>query len=130
MKYYLTAIAALLALAVFSCSSVPQDVPENLTKDELIQMAQTAYDGGNTAASQYYYRTIIERFGEDKSTYIAARFEIAHIYIKDKDWNAARPILNEIIEIYDVQDSASYLPMEYKKLAIIDWKKLPENSAL
>ena len=71
-----------------------------------------------------------ERFGDDLGTRIAALFEIALMKIKDEKWDDARPILNEIIAYFDTPDSALTLPQEYKKLAIIDWKKLPENSAL
>ena len=123
-------LAALLIIISFSCYSVPKSVPENLSKEELIQLAQDAYDEGNEKASVFYYETIIERFGEDLGTRIAAMFEIAHIQIKAKKWDEARPILNEIIAYFDAPDSALTLPQEYKKLAIIDWKKLPENSAL
>ena len=130
MKHISAILAAFLVVICFSCYSVPKSVPEDLTKEELTQLAQNAYDEGNEKASEFYYNTIIERFGDDLGTRIAALFEIAHMKIKDEKWDDARPILNEIIAYFDTPDSALTLPQEYKKLAIIDWKKLPENSAL
>ncbi|MCR4714170.1 MAG: hypothetical protein K5751_07280 [Treponemataceae bacterium] len=130
MKHISAVLAALLIIISFSCYSVPKSVPEDLTKEELIQLAQDAYDDGNEKASIFYYQTIIERFGEDIGTRITAMFEIAHIYTKAQKWDEARPILEEIIAYFDTPDSALTLPQAYKKLAIIDWKKLPENSAL
>ena len=130
MKHISVILAALLVLITFSCYSVPKSVPENLTKEELIQLAQNSYEEGNEKASEFYYNTIIERFKDDLGTLIAAKFEIAHMKIKNKKWDEARPLLEEIIAYFDAPDSALTLPQEYKKLAIIDWKKLPENSAL
>lgn len=130
MKHISAVLAAFLIIISFSCYSVPKSVPENLSKEELVQLAQDAYDDGNEKASEFYYNTIIERFGDDLGTRIAALFEIAHMKIKSKKWDDARPILEEIIAYFDAPDSALTLPQEYKKLAIIDWKKLPENSAL
>ena len=130
MKHISAVLAAFLILTCFSCYSVPDSVPENLSKEELTQLAQDAYDEGNEKASEFYYNTIIERFGDDLGTRLAALFEIAHMRIKYETWDAARPILEEIIAYFDAPESALTLPQEYKKLAIIDWKKLPENSAL
>ena len=130
MKHISAVLAVLLIFLTFACYSVPTNVPEDLSKEELTQLAQNAYDEGNVKASEYYYNTIIERFGDDLGSRIAAMFEIAHIKIKDEKWDEARPMLEEIIAYFDTPDSALTLPQEYKKLAIIDWKKLPENSAL
>ncbi|MCR4939304.1 MAG: hypothetical protein K5930_04240 [Treponemataceae bacterium] len=130
MKHITAVIAALFIIITFSCYSVPKSVPEELTKEEIIQLAQASYDEGNEKASEFYYRTVIDRFGDDTSVRIAALFEIAHIKVKDENWDEARPILEEIIAYYDIPDSELTLPQEYKKLAIIDWKKLPENTGL
>ena len=130
MKHISAVLVAILIIISFSCYSVPKSVSEDLSKEELIQLAQNSYDEGNVKASEFYYNTIIERFGDDLGTRIAAQFEIAHIKVKEKKWNEARPLLEEIIAYFDAPDSALTLPQEYKKLAIIDWKKLPENSAL
>ncbi len=130
MKHFAIIFIALFAIITFSCYTVPESVSEALSKEELVQLAQDAYDSGNIKASEFYYNTIIERFSDDIGARIAAMFEIAHIKIKDKNWDEARPLLEEIISYFDAPDSALTLPQEYKKLAIIDWKKLPENSAL
>ena len=121
-KLSLILLAAAAILLFTSCQSVPTDVPENLTKADLIQLAQDSYDGGNTAASKYYYELIIERFPDDPSAYIIAKFEIAHLYVKDKDYKSAQPLLEEIVSFYENPEIAATLP-EYLKLAKIDLAK-------
>ncbi len=120
-----TTLILLLAAAILlfaSCQSVPTEAPEDLTKADLIQLAQDSYDEGNDAAAKFYYELIIERFSTDPSAYIVAKFEIAHMYVKDKDYKTARPLLEEIVGCYDDPEIAAALP-EYLKLAKIDLAK-------
>lgn len=118
-----TLILLIAALFLFtSCQSIPKDVPEDLTKADLIQLAQDSYEEGNKAAAQYYYELIIERFGDDPTARIVAQFEIAHLHIKAGDYDEAKPMLEEIIAAYDDPAVASAIP-EYLKLAKIDLAK-------
>lgn len=122
-----TVLILLLTTAIIllsaSCQSVPTDVPEDLTKADLIQLAQDSYDNGNKAAAKYYYELIIERYGDDDSSRIVAQFEIAHILIKDGDTDKARPMLEEIITDFDNNPELAYIIPEYLKLAKIDLEK-------
>lgn len=116
-------LTAALIMLFTSCQTVPTEVPENLTKADLIQLAQDSYEAGNTNAAEFYYEVILERFEDDVSAQIVAKFEIAHLHIKEKDYKTARPILEEIIECFDSNEELLYTLPEYLKLARIDLAK-------
>lgn len=123
-KTFITSIIVLFVLlAFFGCQSVPKDIPLDATEAELTKLAQTAYDNGNTKAAMVYYETIIERFGANIESLIIAKFELAHLLVKEKKYDEAKPILEEIIGFYS--DEYNTLPPEYKKLAEIDLAKIP-----
>ena len=123
-KTIITSILVLFSiLAFFGCQSVPTDIPLDATEAELTKLAQAAYDNGNTKAATIYYETIIERFGDNTSSLIAAKFELAHILVKEKKYEEAKPLLEEIIGFY-TDDFSRILPPEYKKLAQIDLAKI------
>ena len=128
MKHSRFIITTILAstLIFSSCSSTPKEVPEDLTVQELIQDAQNAYENGKDKEAIYYYNLIIEKYGNDSNAYVIAKYEIAHIYIKKHKYQLAEPILEEIITIYK-NTSAGILPGAYYKLALSDYKKIPEN---
>lgn len=117
------AMAALVCTAV-SCTSVPSEIPEELTAREIVQYAQTAYDDGNTKIAEKYYRALLERYGSDMNYYIEAKFEIAHLYIKKKQYDQAEPLLREILDIYANSMPGQY-PSSFKKLAELDYAKIP-----
>lgn len=125
-KYFYILFLLATGLIVSSCYSVPKDIPANLSADELILLAQTSYDEGNTKAAQAYYETIIIRYGDNKSLLVEAEYEIAHMKVKKKKWSQAIPDLQRILSYYDEEDGLN-LPQEYKKLAQIDFAKIPEH---
>lgn len=133
MKNMVKIIATLLfsVTLLASCSSfggIPkEEPPTDLEPNEIIQLAQNAYEKGNNKASKYYYNILLKRFGEYPSYYVIGRFEIAHIAIKNKEYETAVPMLEEVIEIYELVPP-EYLPPSYKKLAEIDLEKVPEQT--
>ena len=66
----------------------------------------------------------IEQYGDDTDTYIEAKYELAHLYIKTKRYDKAYDNLSEILELYDYAIAGS-LPAAYKKLAQIEMDKIP-----
>ena len=56
--------------------------------------------------------------------YIEAKFEIAHLYIKKKQYDQAEPLLREILDIYANSMPGQY-PSSFKKLAELDYAKIP-----
>ncbi len=110
------------AFAAVSCKSAEVVVPDD--DREIVQMAQTAYDSGNKKLAEFYYQELIRKYGDDPSIYIEGRYELAHMYVKDKAYAKAVPMLDEILAIYDNVPPGS-LPGEYRKLAQKDLDKIP-----
>lgn len=126
--YFLGACIALAFLAA-GCQSVPKDIPEALTADELVNLAQASYDKGNVKAAQAYYETIIIRYGSQMDKLVEAEYEIAHLKVKQKKWQQAIPDLQRIISYYET-DTTGSLPPAFKKLAELDMAKIPEKELI
>lgn len=119
-------LTGVFALTMISCRTV-KDIPEDLTAPQLLQRGQSYADMSDYKTAEAYYLETIERYGDDTNTYIEARYELAHLYLKMKNYEKARAVLEEIIELYDYAPTGS-LPAAYKKLALIDLEKLPNRS--
>lgn len=115
----------LAVIFVASCASIPKEIPLELSAKELNQKAQECTAAENYAGAEVYYKTLIQRFGMDTSVLIPAEFELAHVYIKQKKYDKAKPVLERVLSYYEV-DTGS-LPREYKKLAQIDLDKIPQE---
>jgi len=126
MKKELIILSAIfLTVAVTSCTTI-KEVPEGLSSAQLIQQGQNAYGISDFKAAQMYYAAVIERFGEDTATYVEAKYELGHLFLKTKDYKKAYAAFSEILEIYDSTANGS-LPASYRKLAQIGIDKIPEN---
>ena len=110
-------------MCLCSCMTAPKNIPENATVEELTLLGQQSLDVSNYKAAEVYYSTIIKRFGSDMTTLVAAEYEIAHIRVKQKEWDEAKEMLERIVSYYDGEETA--LPPHYKKLALIDLDKIP-----
>ena len=117
------ALAGALALTAVSCRTV-KDIPEDLTAPQLLQRGQSCYDNADYKSAEVYYKTTIDRYGDDTNTYIEAKYELAHLYVKRKNYEKAKAALDEILELYDYAPAGS-LPPAYKKLAQIEMAKIP-----
>ena len=122
---------SVLALVIFgiftSCTSIPKEIPLELSAKELNQKAQEYTASEKYAGAEVYYQTLIQRYGMDISVLIPAEFELAHVYIKQKKYDKAKPLLEKVLSYYEV--GATNLPREYKKLAQIDLAKIPQEDA-
>ncbi len=110
---------------VTGCKTL-KEVPQDLSAAQLIQQGQNSYGSGDYKAAQMYYNAVIDRFGDDTSTYIEARYELGHLYLKTKDYKRAYSAFTEILEFYDSAIGTT-IPAAYKKLAQIGIQKIPEN---
>lgn len=124
---FIIAVSALLAAAVVlslsSCKTVTE-IPDDLSAAQLIQLGQDAYGNAQYKNAEIYYRTVISRFGMDNSIYIEARYELGHLYIKEKKYDAAYKSLKEIVDLY-ASTTPGTLPGAYNKLAQIEMAKIP-----
>lgn len=120
-------IVSIAIAALFSaCSTVPKDIPEELTAQELIQKGQTEFENGRYKASLAYYNAVAERYADSPPVYLEASYEIGHLYMKQKKYSKAEPILREIIAIYENAQPGT-LPGSYYKLARLEMDKLNEK---
>ena len=126
--YFFGACIALVFLAA-GCQSAPKDIPEDLTAEELINLAQASYDQGNVKAAQAYYETIIIRYGHQMDKLVEAEYEIAHLKVKEKKWQQAIPDLQRILSYYE-SDVDGTLPPAFRKLVEIDMAKIPERELI
>jgi len=122
----LLSIIALAGFVLTGCQTV-KEIPEGLTAPQLLQRGQSYYDNADYKNAEACYLATIDRFGDNTDTYIEAKYELAHLYVKTKNYDKARAALEEILEIYDYA-MAGTLPAAYKKLAQIDLEKLPNRS--
>lgn len=100
-RRYLSFIALPL-LILFGCSTVPSEIDPDLSKAELIQLAQEAVDAENDDAAIAYYNAIVERFSEDLSALATARYEIAFLHYKRNEMEVARSGFQELLAMYEM----------------------------
>ena len=113
------------ALLFFSCRTI-KDIPEDLTSTQLIQLGQNAYGSAQYKNAETYYKTVIARYGIDSSVYVEARYELGHLYLKQKKYAAAYASFKEILDMY-ASTTPGVLPGAYNKLAEIGMKRIPKN---
>jgi outer membrane protein assembly factor BamD (BamD/ComL family) len=122
--------AGVLFLLIFTlaCASVPkeEDIPEELSVEELTLEAQNSFDKGNIRAAQVYYQTILRRFSSEPAVVMAAEYELSHIKIKQKKWNEALVMIDALLAQYE-DDTFHQLHPSYRKLLEQDRKKIPKN---
>ena len=111
------------ALTFNSCACAKVEVPYEATDREIIQMAQNEYDSGHADRALQCYETLLMRYGNNTAVYVEGRYEIAHIYLKQKKYDLCEEILTEIIEIYE-GSAPGTLPGAYHKLAENDLAKI------
>lgn len=122
-KTAIAIIIAGLALTFTGCNST-KEIPDNLTAPQLLQRGQSSLDSSDYKAAEKYFLKTIELYGNDTNTYIEAKYELAHLYIKTKRYEKAYSNLTEILELYDYAVTGT-LPPAYKKLAQIEMDKIP-----
>ena len=119
-------VLAAAALTFTSCQSV-KDIPEDLTAPQLLQRGQSYADNADYKNAEACYLATFDRYGDNTDTYIESKYELAHLYIKKRNYEKARPVLEEILELYDYA-TVGTLPAAYKKLAQMDLEKISNRS--
>lgn len=126
MKKILSLTVIISAIIFASCKSHEISVPSEATHLEIVQMAQTAFDKGKKKDALAYYEILIQRYGMDSAIYVEGKYEIAHIYLKQRKYKDAEKILLELKDIYD-SSTPGMLPGAYRKMAMTDLKKVQEQ---
>ena len=112
-KTTLFALCVLLvsALALPGCSSGPPIIPEDLSVLQFFQRAQEETENREWENALYYYKTFIERNPDDIPNITAARYEIAFILYKQKDYGNAAKDFREILDFYETTDLPLSFPL-------------------
>lgn len=97
------AIAALAALLIVGCATVPTEIAEDLSQAELIQLAQESADQENWEAAQAYYQAVLDRYSKDRAATATAIYEIAFIDYKRGDLAAAQSGFERLLGMYDFE---------------------------
>lgn len=114
-----------LIFTTTSCKSTAK-IPDNATYTQLIQMGQDAMESSNYIASEQYFNTVIKRYGMDTNIYIEAKYELGHLFLRQKKYEQAYACFTEIKEIYENAEFGS-LQTSYKKLCDICISQIPEK---
>lgn len=118
-------IISVLTLTLTACQTPLVPVEEDLTAKQLIQKGQDSYDMANYPQALRYYNAVLERFAEnDLALYVEAKYEIGHIYMKQKKYDFAKSIFDEILDIYS-KVTPGEIPAAYQKLSQIGLEKIP-----
>lgn len=124
--YSIVAVCALCALS--SCASNQVEIPMELTAQELIQKGQDEFESKDYKNALRYYNAVTERYSDSLPVYVEASYEIGHIYMKQKKYEQAKAIFDEIIGIYS-NTAPGEVPGAYEKLSKLELAKIPANKA-
>lgn len=100
----------LSATALTGCESTPEEIPPDLSRMEMFQRAQEAADRNQWNLALRYYREFSRRFPEDRGAIMEARYEIAFISYKQKNYDEAREGFEAIIAAYEDEEARQGLP--------------------
>lgn len=116
---------AFIAIAAFtSCASNKAVVTDDLSYSQLIQKGQDASANEDYQLANKYFIACIDIYGADLKCYVETRYELATNNLKQKKYQIAKTMFNEIIEIYDRPDATYQVQPKFKKLAKIQLDKI------
>ncbi|MBP3708797.1 MAG: tetratricopeptide repeat protein [Treponema sp.] len=121
----LTLCMVFFAVLFLSCRTV-KDIPDDLSAAQLIQLGQNAYGNAQYKNSEIYYHTVISRYGTDTSIYVEAKYELGHLYMKQKKYDKAYAAFKELLTLYE-STQPGVLPGAFNKLSQIEMVKIPEK---
>ena len=125
MKRIITFAAVVAAATLFiSCRTI-KEIPEEKTAAQIIQLGQNCIGVSDYKSAVFCYETAIERYGSNPAIYVEAKYELAHTYLRQKKYDKAYEIFNELLDLYDKYGTA--LPGAYKKLCNIGLSQIPEK---
>lgn len=108
-----------------SCASNQAEIPAELTAQELIQKGQDRFESKDYKNALRYYNAVTERYADSLPVYVEASYEIGHIYMKQKKYEQASAVFNEIIDLYS-KTSPGEVPGAYEKLSKLELAKIPQ----
>ena len=97
-------------LLIWSCNTAPKPIPDDISPDNLLQMAQeSVVTDKNDEHAIYYYKEFIKRFPDLIQKTIEAEYEIAFITYSRGDYEEAKKLF-EIVKSKYEGENAEVLP--------------------
>ena len=121
---FLTLIVS-ISLIFVSCNTLPTDTPDDISPEDMMIKAQQHTDANKTAAAEMLYNRLLDEYGSDTNYRVIGEYEIAHIKLKAKKYAEAKPLYEDIINIYET--TYETLPGKYLVLARNDLERLNEE---
>ena len=109
-KNIIALLTAVIALFLISCRSANETLEPDLLPAEIFQLAQEAADSGRYNQALRYYQTFQERYPEEVERNLWASYEIAFLYYKLGEYDRAVELFDELIALYDTEESAVMIP--------------------
>lgn len=116
----------IVLVSLIGCKSTEIVIPEDLSASQLIQRGQDAAANNKFEEADKYYVATIDRYGQDLKCYVEARYELAHSFTKQKRYDEAKTMFNEIISIFEQPNAIYQVQPKYKKLAQIGLATIEE----
>lgn len=113
----------------FACKSAPVELTDDLTFAQLIQRGQDAVSLADYKAADQYFVACLDRYGESLKCYVEARYELATSNLKQKKYDMAKTMFNEILTIFDKPEAMYQVQPKFKKLAKIQLEKIEKIEA-
>jgi outer membrane protein assembly factor BamD (BamD/ComL family) len=108
----------LFVLGLGACATVPEDISEEMSAEELVQKAQEASDRNRYNVALQYYEALLARNQTNYDWILTAEYEIAFIHYKQKKYGEAREELTALLLRYESPD-AELLPQQFRRLCNI-----------
>lgn len=120
-------IALSAVLLITACQTVPEQIPEDLSKQEFFQRAQEYMDDLNWDAAMYYLEEFKLRFPEDDGNIAAADYQLALIHYKLDRFEQAEQGFTDILARYESAEDPAVLPQWVEVLSRKLLNKIEES---
>ncbi|MCG8477934.1 MAG: tetratricopeptide repeat protein [Spirochaetales bacterium] len=125
------ALAAGVAACTIACRTVPEEIPEGLSRMEMFQRAQEAVEVERWETALRYYEEFIRRFPDERGAIVEAEYEIAFIAYKQEQYRESIELFEAILQKYE-EDETGLLPewprvLSLRLLEIIDERMFEEG---
>lgn len=118
-------ISVIFCALFVACKSAPIEIADDLTAPQILQLGYEAYNRQDFFNSERCYNEVINRFGDDTSYYVEARYELGRLALHKKNYDKAQASFEEIIDLYANSEFGT-VPPEYKKLSELSLSQIPE----
>lgn len=122
-------LCSCVVLLLFSCAShIEQDIlDETNVTVQLLKIREQTFLKRYKIAEKMYHR-VQEDNGQNPSLYVEIEYEIAFLYVRQKKYKEAKPLLETLINRYEVDAGSDALPQwpYYLSKKILQDVVLPE----